>query len=467
MKTIDPCTGTWLQFWMKASSWPFTRLRLRFLAALAAATLCVLSLHLGPPVLRISVSASFLRFGEKHGYRKLAETPSDAFTIVFVSDIESRYRNHSPLRCQYVLEYIRDLAQENLFFDGPYADARMDPKLVIHGGDNSHMLGCETLPFYLCRSVQDEWSTVWKTTFETANAVPLISSFGNHDWQSAAGTGTLSSAVWGSSAAPRLWRTDTINQRAQELVTKTYEESAKMGVEHQAFKPEGKIGQTFYRATFGGVQLATFNCAAFWESYDDRGVFDNEAMFNALAASLDREQTTVFFQHYPISDIPSSGIKEKTVSLIGEFPRAVHLSGHVHISRADDYGTFTDYVAPYPHFWVPYRAPGFYALLVSPSEGILQVKEVVIPGLPDGTPCNINDNCKRCDSGEDFWYSANEFRCGREPSLAPGASCFSVFWGCDACPDDADGNPNFYCPWYGFFLFFCSCTTNVRSWLSY
>jgi len=184
-------------------------------------------------------------------------------------------------------------------------------------------------------------------------------------------------------------------------------------------------------------------------------------MFNALAESLDREQTTVFFQHYPINDQPAL-YKNKTINLIQEFPKAVHLSGHVHISRSDDYGSFTDYVAAYPHFWVPDRPPAFYTVLVSPSQGILQVKEVEIPGLPDGQSCDIYSTCKLCDSGEDYWFSALEYRCGREPSLDPGAPCFSVFWGCDACPDDKDGGTNFSCPWYGLFLFFCTCTTNVR-----
>ena len=429
---------------------------LRYLLALTAAIAFSVSFHLASP----ANSAPFLRYGSACLHRTL-QTPDDAFTIVFVSDLESRYRNHSPLRCRYVLEYIRDLAEENLSFDEPYSEVKMDPKLIIHGGDNSHMLGCENLPFYLCRSISDEWNSIWKTTFETDNAIPLISSFGNHDWQNTAGTGIISTSVWGSDKEERRWRTDVINLRAQELVAKTFEESAKMGVVYEEFKSVGGIGQSFYHASFRGVQIASFNCATFWESYDDMGVYGNDAMFDALAGTLDREQTTLFIQHYPISNLPSEA-KAKTVKLIEAFPRAVHLSGHVHISRADDYDTFTDYVAPYPHSWVPYRVPAFYSLLVSPSTGILQVKEVEIPGLPDAEPCNIVDSCKRCNSGEDFWFSANEFRCGREPSLAPGAACFSVLWGCDACPDDADGNPNFYCPWYGLFFFFCSCTTNVR-----
>jgi len=413
----------------------------------------------------------------RHHYRKQIESPADAFTVIFLSDMECSYRNHTPERCRYVLEYIRDLAQQNLYFDGNYGGSKMDPQLVIHGGDNNSMLGCKSEPASVCRSVQQEWDDIWKTPFE--GNLPLISAFGNHDWQTAEGTGDMSSLVWGDPSDPRVIRTDVINSGAQELVAKTYEESAKLGVETQEFAPIGEIGPIMYRSTFRGIQIANFNVAVFWESYNDQGVYNSESQVNALFQSLDRNMATLFFQHYPLGDTCNfsdfwcgclgffcSEIIEKTVDRIQEFPRAILLTGHRHKPRTQDYPTFfqpdrysfVEYVAPYPHTWDG-LAPGFYAMLVSPTEGVLQVKQVEVPGLDDGEPCDMLDTCKLCGSGANLWspYSETDYRCGVEPLAGSGAPC-PIFLLCnDICPNTNDDGVKNECPWWGLFLFFCTC----------
>jgi hypothetical protein len=441
---------------------------LKAVAAISCCAQAASSAVLSSPLLRTWKHSSNNNEQGPVEHRKLQKGPSDAFTVVFLSDLENLFRNHSPERCRYVLEYIRDLAQENQFYDAPYADQVIDPQLVIHGGDISKRLGCSSDESVNCRTVDEEWNTVWSTTFETENRIPLLTGTGNHDWQTAAGTGDISTTTWGSNDVERNNVTDYINSKVQEVVARSYQESAQLGVEYQEFKPQG-IGPSFYRASFRGVQIVNFNVAPYWESYDENGVYDTNAMFDSLADSLDRAKTTVFFEHYPIHEHPWY-IRLKTFNLIRQFPKTVHLSGHIHKPKVFNYYSFQDYVAPYPHTWEGYR-PAFYSLLVSPSQGILQVKGTRIAGLRDGTPCDNttkegNENstsCKLCDAGQDeYWEWANEHRCG-PTSLAPGEVCSSLWFGtCKTCSKDADGDRTKYtCPWYGLFLFFCTCSTNV------
>ena len=419
------------------------------------------------PLLRANTAELDHSEGEASAHRKQQESSpaaaagaaGDAFTVIFLSDLENYYRNHWSSRSRYVLGFIRDLATQNpnLYFDDDYADVKIDPQLIIHGGDNNSQLGCRTWPWFVCRSVQQEWYLVWKTTFQ--RDIPLISAFGNHDWQTAEGTGVTSRMLWGP-VRTRVLRTDVINRRAQEIVAKTYEMSAALGVEYKEFAPMGEIGPSMYRSTFRGVQIANFNIAVNWESYDDGGIYDSEKPFNELSQSLDREMTTLFFQHYPLGNggLPSETV-QKTVNLIQEFPHAIHLAGHRHILRTQtfpasepDRYSFDEWVAPYPHTYEGNK-PAFLALLVSPTEGVLQVKQVEIPGLDEGEPCNPFDSCRLCSSAAFFWYSEFGFRCGGEPRLESGALCTS-FWDCKICPTR---NKEYQCPWWGLFLFFCNC----------
>merc|ERR1712157_441929 len=88
-----------------------------------------------------------------------------------------------------------------------------------------------------------------------------------------------------------------VNSQSSEFVQKTYKKASELGeLEYTAFPPEGETGQTMYRASFRGIQIAHFNCAANWESYDEKGgqVFGAEQQFQALANALDLNQTTLF-----------------------------------------------------------------------------------------------------------------------------------------------------------------------------
>jgi hypothetical protein len=401
--------------------------------------------------------------------------PDDAFTVVFISDLENQYRNHPVERSQYVLHYIRNLKfQNDLTFDGDdYSDVPIDPKLVLHGGDLSHMWGCGFSPFDSgidCRSVEQEYQDIWQIimgggdvkTAATSNetkktagkddddhddGIPLLSSYGNHDYRVRVGTGNANQ--WpDSSSIDRVAQTDIINRQSQDFTKLTYELAAELfDVTFQEFKPvSNDIGQSMFRAIYRDVQIVSFNCASSWQSYSittskngstttgttgsSTIVYEADAQLAALAASLDHNLTTIFFQHYPIADLIRN--QQETIQLIQEFPRAVHFSGHRHVQQSTTYSTFIDYTAAYPHTWNG-RRPGFYAMLISPSQGILQVKNLNIPGLADGEPCEPTvDSCGMCDSGFQKWYSQDEYRCGMEPPFAIGQECIP-FASCYRC----------------------------------
>ena len=269
--------------------------------------------------------------------------------------------------------------------------------------------------------------------------------------------------MWGSNDT-KTFTTDAINIAAQELVHRSFTESTKRSLDFafEEIPPPGSIGPSFYRAVFRGVQIVSFNCAVNWESYDQEQVYSSMEQFQQLADTLDRSMTTIFFQHYPIRFLPAP-FESMVIDLLHEFNQsAVHLSGHVHRPSQRDYSgggegeyPFSDYVAPYPHSWPTdcssCNDPGFYSLLVSPTQGILQVKQTNIPGLQDGETCQPFSTCRQCHSRVFFWPSVHEWRCGAEPEPTVGQGC----WATSSCLECQ--NQRFSCPWYGLFIFFCRC----------
>jgi Calcineurin-like phosphoesterase len=348
--------------------------------------------------LPLSDSASLRRQTEtsRNGTEDGDGTP---FTIIFISDLETKYRGHDIPRSQYVINYVRDLKHDNLVFDAPYSQHVIDPKLVIHGGDISHMWSCDFFEWFIlggCRNPQDEYRDVWNRLYEAG--IPMISAFGNHDWRVRNGTGN----PWGSGAdEPRDEETDYINTWSNEFTKLSYEKSVKVTegkLQYEEILPTGDIGQSVYQATFGGIQIVNFNSAFNWQSYDrtkNGMVYSADDQFARLSRRLDRSLKTIFFNHHPLNK--GGAIGEQTpsvdamISLIREFGEGVaHFSGHYHVNLVYKYDaaqpTFNDYVAPYPHTWNG-DEPGLLAVLVSPTQGVLQVKKLDIPGLNSGEKC--------------------------------------------------------------------------------
>lgn len=377
---------------------------------------------------------------------------NDIFAIVVMSDMEHKWRGHSTDRSRYVAEYIKNVKSLNLFFDDEYSAYPIDPQLIINTGDVSHYWACHNPSFLFrsgsCRTPDDEFVDIWQQLYDAG--IPMISAYGNHDWKPRLGTGNYYTGK--TPGKDRDEETDNINTWSSEFVQKTYETSAAMGeIEFEAIAPTGDIGQNMYKSSFRGLQIASFNSAYNWQSYDDSGIFSADDQFLELANSLDQSKPTLFFSHFPLSSTRLDGqtpTRENAISLIQQFPESTHhFAGHYHAAVIERYEGFNDYIVPYPHTWGN-REPGYLAVLVSAEKGVLQVKPMTIPGLEDGTVCipaNVmairnfvtpsrlrpsrtfldnwlgyersGNGCDRCKAGKQYWSTGDlGWICGEEPS---------------------------------------------------
>ena len=343
----------------------------------------------------------------------------EPFTIIFISDLENKYRGHSIGRSHYVVSQIKDLEKKEIYFEGDYSGFKVDPKLVIHGGDISHLWSCKN--FWGCRDPDAEFRDIWNQLYDSG--IPMISAFGNHDWDSAIDTGNYDK--WRGDDA-RTEETNLINRQSNEFVRKSFSKSKDVtngALTYIEFPPEGDIGQSMYKASFRGLQIGHFGCSSDWESYDvnDADIHTAKSQRESLDQSLDRDVPTLFFSHYPVKSQPV--LKD----IIWQFPIATFFSGHVHIASehhyADESRTFTDYTAPYPHEWEG-RAPGFYAVLASATKGVIQVKTIQLEGWENGALCGIGTTCDYCSAGyETYWYGKAMTACGKEPCWGDGTFC--------------------------------------------
>ncbi|CAB9501066.1 Intercellular signal essential for a variety of patterning events during development (By similarity) [Seminavis robusta] len=321
----------------------------------------------------------------------------DAFyTIIVLSDVENNWRGHNIARSRYIVQYIRDLSKLDLYFEGDFSDHKIDPQLVINTGDISHFWSCHN-PNYLysftgnpaCRSPHEEFRDIWGQLYKAG--IPMISSYGNHDWRPRIGTGN---PYRGTPRRPRDPEADNINLWSSEFVQMSYELAAAWGdLTFKQIPPVGDIGQSMYTSNFRGLQIASFNSAPNWQSYDDRGIYSADEQFRRLSETLNRTQPTLFFSHFPLSSnrlgnqTPSA---ETVVKFIQQFPAGTHhFAGHYHAASIERYNGFNSYIVPYPHTWVG-REPGYLALLVSKLKNkVVQVQAMTIPGLQDGTLCYL------------------------------------------------------------------------------
>jgi len=208
--------------------------------------------------------------------------------------------------------------------------------------------------------------------------------------------------------------------------------------------------------------------------YDDQ--------YNALSEALDDSKTTMFFGHYPIARglYKFGTVLTRTTKLINRFGgEANYFCGHAHVKSGPNripFTTSSEYVAAYPHpNWGNgkggYADAGLYAILVSPTKGILQVKNIGIPDSaydcyadgalcligttcnnccrpahesfcggggktwPDGTLCGIGTTCDRCENEHTYWYGKAMTACGEEPRWGDGTIC--VGDACDVCRNKA------------------------------
>ena len=311
--------------------------------------------------------------------------PGDAFTLIFVSDIEEGYRAHTTQDVKDIMAEIADLKsgarQES--FGGEFAGVPVTPKLVVHGGDSyDNIDGGEK-----ARSRKTAATEMYHA------GIPYITTDGNHDDN--AGSYVTTANVWSSYTAAK-----------DPSMTFAY---------------KNVPGAGGYTATFNGLQIASFLHSADGPS---------KAQLKAMAGALDTNKPAVVVNHRP-----DGGVDDWVKTM----PRGTAVfSGHTHRSntRALDAGHMA-YTAPYPHQWnnLAYgkasikRERGMLAVLVSPTEGVLDVKQLDTRlrsrTWSDGHLCGMGTTCSKCKNGHEYWYTKVMTACGPEPKFSDGTRCLA------------------------------------------
>jgi len=299
--------------------------------------------------------------------------PSDAFKVIFVSDLERNYRGHTNQDIEDVMDEI--IAQ--------------NPALVIHGGDN-----------YDAEHSGDKDKKYYRKLLDSG--IPFITTNGNHDGQ---------------------------NSAAETFVRESYTETAKLAVSPLtlaarkftfSWEPAGAHG---YKAEFNGLQIASF----LWKGkpgdpkkYDP--LTDDEA--DAMKLKLDTSKPTLVVNHHPNVAAVNT--------LVQAFPaRSAVFSGHTHESKTQEIAPgYLEHTAPYPHQWESMingkadhkRGRAMLSVLVSPTKGVFSVTEIdtVLRSRtwPDGTRCSSTldnppwDTCHKCKNGWAWWNSRLGEHCG-------------------------------------------------------
>lgn len=319
----------------------------------------------------------------------------EPFTVVLVGDSEARMRGNTDAE---VAAYVANLAayrtSKVAYFDYDGGTHRIDPELVVLAGDISADRGT---------SIEADLP-LWEALY--ANGIVFIAGFGNHDWDP---------KDWsdgpGYSLAGHL-----SNESTKAFTRETYRRSALLTPEF-TYRELGQTsvhGPVTFASSFRGVGIANFNTFLYQPSYyypEGWPLSCNvlgggagcetfvsaesqiAAMEQALPAETDR--TVLFLQHYPLttgeqwwSDYEASGTtvaqkKGRLLGLAAKYDHSAILAGHNHVTGRYTHTvagrTIPEYVAPYfggDGGEDPTRGGGFLALLVSPTEGILEVKTV-------------------------------------------------------------------------------------------
>lgn len=323
--------------------------------------------------------------------------PSDEpFTVVFVGDSEARMRGNTDAE---IAAYVRNIAayrsSKTTYFAHGGGSHRIDPELVILGGDISADRGTSVgadLP-------------LWQPLYDAG--IAFIAGFGNHDWEPV----TFGDGSAGYSVAGHL-----SNESTNGFTRETYRRSAQLSSDftYREVGPSSTHGPVNFHSTYKGVEIVNFNSFLYQPSYrypDGWPLSCNllaggagcqifasaEPQIARMSELFSRRanSTALFVQHYPLTtndgwwdDHGASGTtvaqkKDRLFGLMSEFDHVALLAGHNHspLQRSHQYGgrTFQEYVAPYfggNNLDDPTQGGGFLALLVSPTDGILEVVNI-------------------------------------------------------------------------------------------
>lgn len=328
------------------------------------------------------------------GTTTTAPVPDGPFTVLFIGDSEPRMRGNTDAEVAgYVSELVSLRGPTVRTFDYDGGRYRIDPKLVILGGDISADR---------TTSIAADLP-IWQQLYD--NGIGFIAGFGNHDWEPRVWSdGSLGYSVAGHQS----------NESTTAFTRETYRRSALLTPHftYQEIAPTATYGPVTFRASFRGVDIVNFNTFLYQPSYaypegwplscNPLGggagcqiYVSAEGQIERMDAALssDQQRPTLFVQHYPLStgdgwwsDEGASGTtvaekKARLLDMAARYPRSVLLAGHNHSAAHNTYpvaGRVVDeYVAPYfggANGDDPSVGGGFVALLVSPTQGILEVK---------------------------------------------------------------------------------------------
>ena len=317
----------------------------------------------------------------------------DAFTVIFIGDAEPRMRGNTNAEVSRAVRNLVSLKSSRVrYFDANGGKQyRIDPKLVILGGDISADRNT---------SIATDMGLYGPLY---AAGVPFIAGFGNHDWE------TNWSADRHSEAGRRA------NEATTAFTRETYRRSAALpgGLTYQEIAPAAANGPTTFFATFRGVDIANFNTFLYEPSYDYpaasplgcsastagpcplyRSAEPQIAAMDTIARRSPK-RTMLVVQHYPLTtntlfwnDYGATGRsvdqqRQRLLQFMTTHDKVALFAAHNHTSQkvrhAFNGRLVGEYIAPYfggngGHD--PSRAGGALAILVSPTKGILEVKEL-------------------------------------------------------------------------------------------
>lgn len=316
---------------------------------------------------------------------------SDAFTVIFIGDTEPRMRGNTDAEVAGAVQNLVKLKTSRVrYFDaGGGTQYRINPKLVILGGDISADR---------TTSIAADMA-LYEPLYDAR--IAFIAGFGNHDWESPWNADAYSPA--GQAA----------NDATTAFTRETYRRSTSKGLTYQEIGPTASHGPTTFHATFRGVDIVNFNTYLYEPSYDypasspqgcPSGTASSCPIFVSAEPQISAMETVVtqnpqrpmlVVQHYPVNsyepfwrDYGASGTnvgqrRGRLLQLAASRPRVGLLSAHQHGFERDIHGVNGRYigetVAPYfggANGNDPSKAGGAVAILISPTKGILEVKQL-------------------------------------------------------------------------------------------
>jgi hypothetical protein len=338
--------------------------------------------------------------------------------------MESSYRGHQDDWCAKIVNYIAKIGTKGLRFDNYPAEV-IKADMVLHGGDVSDQWGnWKESTFLDPNNWEEEMDDIWKQLYDAG--IPFLSISGNHD------------AIGESRIAA-----------AKKFVSNTFEDT-KSG--HPNDFQYTKIGSDFtmesdfFTASYRGLQIATVDDSLKTKVIDQWSTFKS---------NLDTSKPTLFFSHRPLS-VQRDEEDDRLTQFIDSFPvGTAHFSGHTHKEAKNPIissSPLKDYTAPYPHYYHDGELPGFLAVLVSPVDGILEVKSLDIPYqevtwcLEKGTHCLLGTSCENCCPNQESTYWAGKLftACGVEPCWGDNTVCLPGTT-CNNCCNTALNALGFQC----------------------